>query len=153
MKFALNGGLILGTLDGANIEIREEIGADNMFIFGLEAHEVPLIRTHGERPIDERLYDVLLSLAHGTFGPYQLFKPVIEPLWRGNDHYLLGEDFASYLKAQKLVDDTFCNKQKWAQMTILSTAGMGKFSSDRAIMEYAKDIWNVKQCELKDPFL
>ncbi|GBG89525.1 hypothetical protein CBR_g49315 [Chara braunii] len=154
MKFAMNGGLIIGTMDGANVEIAEEIGEENMFIFGVRANEVPRLRA--ERRLfrtDPRFNQVLNVIRSGQFGWADYFTPIIEVLDgpSGGDYYLLGNDFASYLDAQALVDDTWRDKEKWTRMTILSTAGSGKFSSDRTIHEYAKDIWHIDQCKVPSP--
>eukprot|EP01121_Diplochlamys_sp_Union-15-3_P013241 TRINITY_DN4079_c0_g1_i2.p1 TRINITY_DN4079_c0_g1~~TRINITY_DN4079_c0_g1_i2.p1 ORF type:complete len:905 (-),score=171.72 TRINITY_DN4079_c0_g1_i2:79-2793(-) len=149
MKFALNAGLILGTWDGANIEIAEEVNAENMFLFGLKPDEVDKARGWGERPISSALADVLKFIQSGAFGePYDTFKEILDPLWRGNDYYLVGQDFDSYLNAQKTIDATFRDKATWRKKMILTTAGMGKFSSDRTIKEYAEEIWHVKPCKL-----
>jgi len=148
MKFAMNGGLILGTLDGANIEIREEIGADNMFIFGALAEDVEKVRRDVKRPMDERLYRVLHMISQGFFGPYETFRPVIEPLINRNDYYLVADDFPSYIQAQINVDRTFKDRKAWIHKCITSVASMGKFSSDTSIHNYAKEIWNLKPCKV-----
>jgi starch phosphorylase len=149
MKFALNGGLIVGTLDGANIEIRDAIGHDNMFIFGLTADKIDKKRqelsTHHtiENP---RLLEAINSIRSGEFGEASIFDPICDSLIPSRDFYLLGADFESYMKAHQEVDKLFSDKAKWAKMSILSTAGMGKFSSDRSIHEYASQIWGVEAC-------
>jgi len=148
MKFAMNGGLILGTLDGANIEMCEEIGAENMFIFGTRAEHVPEVRKLGPRPIDNRLHDVLMLIHAGTFGDPQQFAFLFTHIWSGDDHYLVAQDFPSYLDAQQAIDETFQNKKLWSQKCINTVAGMAKFSSDRTIQEYARDIWGVEPCPL-----
>jgi len=154
MKFALNGGLIIGTLDGANIEIREAIGLDNMFIFGKTADQVGPTRqsnstkfsAHGEDP---RYVQAILAVKSGQFGPGETFNDIIDPLLNpSHDFYLLGADFASYLDAHDKVDKAFQNKNQWTKLSIQSTAGMGIFSSDRSIKEYADNIWNVKPIKL-----
>ncbi|GAQ82635.1 glycogen phosphorylase [Klebsormidium nitens] len=151
MKFAMNGGLIIGTLDGANVEIAEEIGHDNMFIFGVEAHEVPHLREQRReyRP-DPRFNKVVELLRQGRFGWTDIFAPICEAIdgQYGGDYYLLANDFASYLDAQDRVDAAFKDKQRWARMSILSTAGSGKFSSDRTIADYARDIWRIEPVKI-----
>jgi starch phosphorylase len=154
MKFAMNGCLIIGTLDGANIEIRKEIGEDNMFIFGAKAHEVNDLKkkvreqTH---PIDPRFTEVLKLIESGVFGGKGTFDPILNSLRNGNDHYLLSVDFPSYIVAQNKVDSTYRNQSEWVRKSMLSTAGCGKFSSDRTIMEYAQRIWNIKPCRRPGP--
>lgn len=150
MKFAMNGAPIIGTLDGANVEIREEIGPENIFIFGARADEVNDIRAGGRRPIDGRLFKVLKAIAENKFGHREEFLPLIEPLWHGDDFYLIAHDWPSYLEAQEEVDRAFQNHSRWAKMCILSTLRMGKFSSDRTIKEYADRIWNIQACRLPD---
>ena len=143
MKFALNGCLIIGTMDGANVEIAEEIGAENMFIFGALAHDVPRLRRERAafRPCD-RFFAVCDMIRNGTFGWADFFAPIVDSI-TGGDYYLLGVDFEAYLAAQERVDATYRDADKWTRMSILSSAGSGKFSSDRTIREYAKDIWRV----------
>ena len=150
MKFALNGALTIGTLDGANIEIREEVGADNMFIFGMNAAEVEHLRVSGHRPLDHYEHNpvlkrVLDSIAQGEFSPEepQRFVALVDSLLRFGDHYLLLADFASYLEAQGHVDALYRDSQAWARRALLNVAGMGVFSSDRTIAEYAEQIWHV----------
>ena len=145
MKFAMNGGLILGTMDGANVEIAEEIGAENIFIFGLRAHEVPPARAAGRASwtVDPRFFAVCARIRGGDFGWPDYFAPIVDGI-TGADYYLLGLDFASYLEAQERVDDTYRDQAKWQRMSLLSTAGSAKFASDRTIREYAADVWHVE---------
>jgi len=147
MKFALNGGLIVGTLDGANIEIRDEIGHENMFIFGLTADKVEenrkLCRTQ-EKIQDSRLQETVNLIRSGEFGDPSYFGELCDALFPPKDFYLLGTDFASYIDASKEVDRVYANQASWAKKSILSTAGMGKFTSDRSIRDYAENIWGVK---------
>lgn len=149
MKFVLNGGLIIGTLDGANIEIMEEVGAENIFIFGCLAHQVEDLR-HAQKyrrvTLDSRLEIVLEAIKSGHFGDSQIFTPLLDTLTVGGDHYLVSPDFSSYLDAQMRVDEAFKNKKKWAQMSVRAASRMGKFSSDRSIQEYAENIWKIKPC-------
>jgi starch phosphorylase len=150
MKFVLNGGLILGTVDGANIEIRDEIGEDNIFMFGTLADKVADIRHHQKYHgvlIDPNLQVVLQSIQSGEFGGPEtasVFGPLINTLTYGGDYYLISADFEMYLDAQDHVDAVYKDKKSWAKKSILCTAGMGFFSADRAVKEYADKIWNLK---------
>ncbi|KAL6075615.1 Alpha-1,4 glucan phosphorylase [Balamuthia mandrillaris] len=153
MKFALNGALIIGTLDGANIEIKDEIGKDNIFIFGATADEVQDIRkqqSEGKAKVDERFQQVLAMIESGFFGDAQTFQPLLEKLRPENDYFLVQHDFATYLEAQQRVDESYKDKQRWAKMSILSTAGSGFFSSDRTIQQYADQIWNIRPLEMRE---
>jgi starch phosphorylase len=150
MKYALNGALTIGTLDGANIEIMEEVGRENIFIFGLTTPEALNLRASGYRPQDyyyrlPELKKVLDQISSGLFSPGNqgLFRPLVDNLLN-SDYYLLLADFDSYLDAQADVDRLYMMPEEWARKSILNTAGMGKFSSDRTIGEYASDIWGVK---------
>ena len=149
MKFAMNGSLIIGTMDGANVEIAEEIGNDNIFIFGALAHQVPGLRAErrGFKP-DPRFEEVCNLIRSGWFGWPDYFMPVVDAITgdKGGDYYLVANDFPSYLKAQEEVDRAYKDRKRWTRMSIMSTAGTGKFSSDRTIQEYAKDIWKVEPC-------
>jgi starch phosphorylase len=151
MKFALNGALTIGTLDGANIEIMEEVGRENIFIFGLDAQGVKELRSRGYNPREyydrlPALKKVLDQIAEGAFSPTNrdLFKPVVDALLNQGDHYMLLADYASYVACQEEVGKLYRDRDKWACRAILNTAGMGKFSSDRTVAEYAMDIWDVK---------
>jgi glycogen phosphorylase len=150
MKFALNGALTLGTLDGANIEIMEEVGDENIFIFGLKANEVVEKRQSGYNPrqyyeSNSELKEVIDMIDSGYFSPGepQLFKPLTMSLLDQGDYYLVLADFADYVNAQKKVAQTYNDQKLWTKMSILNTANMGKFSSDRSVMEYADNIWNA----------
>lgn len=150
MKFALNGALTIGTLDGANIEIKEEVGDDNIFIFGLTVEQVAALRQSGYQPWEHynqnpELRQVIDMIASGYFSPSQpdLFRPIVNSLLQG-DHYLLMADFADYVRAQKQVSETYRDARKWTKMSILNVAHTGKFSSDRTIQEYADEIWHAK---------
>jgi len=155
MKFSLNGGMIIGTLDGANIEIRESIGMDNMFIFGKTADQVGQTRQQNSIKVsfqgeDPRFIQAVLAVKSGEFGAGEIFNDIVDPLINpSHDFYILGSDFASYLEAHDKVDKAFQNKSVWGRMSIMSTAGMGKFSSDRSIHEYATKIWGVKPLKLE----
>lgn len=150
MKFVLNGGLILGTVDGANIEIRDEIGEENIFMFGTLSDKVADIRHHQKYhgvPIDPNLQVVLHAIQAGEFGGFEtasVFGPLINTLTYGGDYYLISADFEQYLDAHDKVDALFKDKATWAKKSILCTAGMGFFSADRATREYAEKIWNLK---------
>ncbi len=150
MKFAMNGALTIGTLDGANVEIREEVGAENFFLFGLTAEEVYAQKAAGYNPrdyydTDPELKLVIDRLASGFFshGDTDLFKPLIDNLLY-SDPYLLLADYRSYVDCQDQVSAAYRNQDHWTRMSILNTARMGKFSSDRSISDYCKDIWHVQ---------
>jgi starch phosphorylase len=158
MKFALNGALTIGTLDGANVEIREEVGDENIFIFGLDADGVSSLKKSGYNPFyyynnNPELSRVINQIQNGFFSKSQpdLFRPIVDSLLYQGDTYMLFADFDSYVKCQERVAEAFTDRKKWARMSILNTAGMGKFSTDRTIAEYAKDIWNVKPVQVKGP--
>lgn len=151
MKFALNGGLILGTMDGANIEIKGAIGDENIFTFGASAEEVERIRHEGGCTIDIRLQQVLRAIHKGDFGLYHEFDNLIAPLWDGKDFYLVAYDFPAYLAAQSEIDKLWRDQTLWTKKSVLTTAGMAFFSSDRSIHQYAKNIWHIKPCPLPLP--
>jgi len=143
MKFAMNGGLLIGTLDGANIEIMDHIGAENIFIFGAKKDEIAGIRSSPPGWIDERLYDVLKAIQDGMFGPGDQYRPLIDPLWRGNDYYCVAHDLPLYLDCLDEVDRVWKDQDEWTRRCIMSVAGAGYFSSDRTIHEYVKKIWGL----------
>ena len=150
MKFALNGALTIGTMDGANVEIREEVGDDNIFIFGLTAGEVAQRRADGYYPIEmvrnnPELAEVLQQIADGAFSPDDLrrFKPLVDRLLDDNEHFLVLADYETYLQAQDRVDQAYRDRDDWVRKAIINTARVGKFSSDRSISNYADYIWNV----------
>jgi starch phosphorylase len=150
MKFCMNGALTIGTLDGANIEIREEVGAENFFLFGLSAEEVYAIKARGYRPMDfyesnQELRDVIELIRGGFFsrGDTDLFRPIVDGLLH-HDPYLLLADFKAYMECQDRVSAAFGDVERWTRMSILNTARSGKFSSDRTIREYCADIWEAK---------
>ncbi|ABQ25900.1 glycogen/starch/alpha-glucan phosphorylase [Geotalea uraniireducens] len=150
MKFALNGALTIGTLDGANIEIMEEVGKENIFIFGLTAAEVNNLRKKGYNPRDyynrqPELKKTLDMIAGGFFTPNapDLFRPIVDILLNQGDYYMLLADYASYVACQEEVSKVYLDQDEWARRAILNTAGMGKFSSDRTIAEYAREIWGI----------
>ncbi len=149
MKFALNGALTIGTLDGANIEIRNEVGADNFFCFGLTAEEVATTQSRGYDPgriyrdnIElRRVIDLVASgaFSHGSAG---LFRPLVENLLQHDPFFVLA-DYAAYIKCQEEAGLAYQDQDRWARMSILNAARMGKFSSDRSIRDYCRDIWKV----------
>eukprot|EP01133_Synstelium_polycarpum_P009863 gene9863-11526_t len=154
MKFAMNGGLIIGTLDGANIEIRESIGEENMFIFGAKTEEVDGARKQiheGTFKPCQEWTSVITSIKEERFGPLEKYQPILDSITEGKDHYILSYDFKSYIDVQHKIDEAYQDKPRWAKMSILSTAGCGKFSSDRTIKEYAEKIWNIDQCRRPGP--
>ena len=151
MKLALNGALTIGTDDGANIEIRQNVGDDNIFIFGLKTPEVRALRQTGYQPI--RIYEntpalkaVLDAVAGGQFSPDEpgRYRPLVDSLLWGGDHYMLLADYASYVATQTQVDDLYRSPAKWCHKAIVNVAGMGVFSSDRTIREYARQIWHIE---------
>jgi starch phosphorylase len=150
MKLALNGALTIGTLDGANVEIREEVGPGNIFIFGMSADEVAQTYAAGHNPWvyydnNAELKQTLDMLRDGYFSPedHDRFKPLFDSLTYRGDHYRLLADYASYVACQDQVGLLYCDPVAWTRKTILNVAGMGQFSSDRTIAQYAKTIWNV----------
>jgi len=151
MKFAMNGALTIGTLDGANVEMLQEVGADNIFIFGLHADEVQRLWSEGYNPWDWyhqdfRIKRVLDSLTSDAFALHErgIFEPIRRALLDEGDHYFHLADFSSYLEAQAKVANTFLDPSEWSSKAILNVARMSKFSSDRTIQEYARDIWNIR---------
>jgi starch phosphorylase len=167
MKFAMNGALTIGTLDGANIEIREEVGEENFFLFGATAAEIRELRTGGYHPEfcyqqDEELHQVIDALRSGVFsnGDLELFRPLLDSLL-GYDEYMLMHDYRSYITCQEQVSRHYADRDAWLRSSILNTARIGKFSSDRAIRQYCEEVWkvksvtegndmNIKSCGLKD---
>ncbi|HET6369777.1 MAG TPA: glycogen/starch/alpha-glucan phosphorylase, partial [Nitrospiria bacterium] len=155
MKFMLNGALTIGTLDGGNIEIREEAGPENFFLFGLTADEVERVRRDGYRPSDyvaanDELRAALELVGGGRFsrGDAEVFRPLVENLTR-SDPFLVLTDYADYVACQERVSAAWREANNWTRMSILNTARAGKFSSDRAIAEYCGEIWNVQPVTVK----
>ena len=151
MKLAINGALTIGTDDGANIEIRQNVGDDNIFIFGLKTPEVRALRQTGYQPI--RIYEstptlkaVLDAVAGGQFSPDEpgRYRPLVDSLLWGGDHYMLLADYESYVKTQTQVDELYRSPANWCHKAIVNVAGMGVFSSDRTIREYARQIWHIE---------
>ncbi len=150
MKFSMNGALTIGTLDGANVEIREEVGSENFFLFGLNADEVGQLKTNGYNPkefyeANPELKEVIDLIRSGIFseGDRELFAPLVDSLMQRDD-YLLFADYQSYIDCQDRVAEAFLDEANWTRMSILNVARMGKFSSDRAIRDYCDKIWKVK---------
>ena len=151
MKMALNGALTIGTLDGANVEIMEAVGPENIFIFGLTAEQVTELRTGGydHRRYyhkDAELQKTLDMIASGYFTSHEpnLFEPIVRGLLDEGDYYMILADYRPYVAAQEKVGQVFLDKDDWTRRSILNTARMGKFSSDRSVLEYARNIWRVE---------
>jgi starch phosphorylase len=150
MKFAMNGALTIGTLDGANVEIREEVGAENFFLFGLTAEEVTALKAGGYKPREHYdrsagLREVIDFIASGALanGDLQLFKPVVDNLlW--SDPFLVLADYEAYIACQSEVSRAWGDAEAWTRMSILNAARMGKFSSDRSIRDYCERVWAVE---------
>lgn len=155
MKLAMNGALTIGTLDGANIEIREEVGAENPFLFGLPTEEVFALKAKGYNPWDyyntnSELREVIDRIASGYFSPsnHDLFRPIVESLLI-KDEYLLLADYQAYIECQERVSQAYRDAENWTRMSILNVARMGKFSSDRPIKEYCQEIWQVEPVSIE----
>ncbi len=150
MKFSMNGALTIGTLDGANVEIREEVGTENFFLFGLTAEEVMRLREEGYRPwefyqdnLELRAAVDLIDTGFFSHGDTELFRPLTDSL-RQQDPFMLCADYQSYIDCQAEVDHAYRDRHHWTRMSILNVARMGKFSSDRSIRDYCRDIWRVE---------
>jgi starch phosphorylase len=155
MKFALNGALTIGTLDGANVEMREAVGAENFFLFGLNAEEVQALRSKSYNPRERydsnaELKEAIDLIASGHFsrGDASLFRPLVDS-FLGRDEYMVLEDYASYIECQDRAADAYRDQKKWTRMSILNVARMGRFSSDRSIQEYAERIWKACPVEVE----
>ena len=155
MKFSMNGALTIGTLDGANIEIREQVGAENFFLFGLTVEQVASVKAQGYNPrhyydANPVLKDTIDQIASGIFsaGDQQIFRPIVDSLLN-QDQYLLLADYQAYIDCQDAVSHAYLDQEHWTRMSVLNTARMGFFSSDRSILDYARDIWHVKSLTLK----
>ena len=156
MKFMLNGALTIGTMDGANVEIVEEVGEENAFIFGMSAEEVMgYEKNGGYNPwdiynMDQNVREVLMQLINGAYAPDDpdRFRPLYDSLLQ-KDQYFILKDFESYAEAQRKVDEAYRNEKEWARKAMLNTACSGKFTSDRTIEQYAKELWHLKKVEVK----
>ena len=155
MKFSLNGALTIGTLDGANIEIREEVGAENFFMFGMTTPQVAALRAQGYRPADyyeanAELREVIDLISAGFFsrGDASLFRSFVSAIL-GSDHYMALADYQAYSECQGQVSAAYGNPEKWSAMSIRNTARSGKFSSDRTIRDYCTDIWHIKPVPIR----
>jgi len=157
MKLALNGAVTIGTLDGANIEIRDEVGAGNFFLFGLDAAQAAAVRAGDYRPSafyeqDGELRAAIDAIASGGFsrGDRQVFAPVIDSIL-GRDEYLALADFRSYIDCQDQVEHAWRDQEAWTRMSILNTARCGFFSSDRTVRDYSRNIWRVDPLQVPPP--
>jgi starch phosphorylase len=151
MKLALNGALTIGTLDGANIEIRDSVGAENIFIFGMTADEAAQLRANGYRPrefvdANPELASTLEQIRRGVFsrGNNDYANQVVDRLMSDGEPFLVLADFAAYCEAQDRVDALYRQPEEWSRRAVLNTVGMGPFSSDRSVREYAERIWNIR---------
>ena len=149
MKFSMNGALTVGTLDGANIELRDEVGADNFFLFGLSTDAVAELTRQGYRPGDcvqasDELREVIALVRQGFFsrGDGELFRPLLDSLLHHDPYFVLA-DFASYAECQGRINEAYMDKEHWTHMSILNAARSSRFSSDRTVREYASEIWRV----------
>ncbi len=159
MKFAMNGALTIGTLDGANVEIRDAVGHDNFFLFGLTAEEVGQLKAGGYSPrttyeANPALREAIDMIDSGFFstGDRELFRPLVDSLLNRDDYMLLA-DYQSYVDCQQRVSEAYRDRKNWTRMSILNTARVGRFSSDRSIREYCRDIWNVKPIRVEPEIL
>ena len=156
MKFMLNGALTIGTMDGANVEMHEEVGSENIFIFGLSAEEVIEMKNSGYNPSkfyesDAELREVLDMINNDYFNPDEksIFQHLFNDLVTYGDNYLLLADYRSYVDTQDKVDELYRNRFEWTKKSILNTARSGKFSSDRTISQYAEQIWKIKPISIE----
>ncbi|SFN42728.1 starch phosphorylase [Izhakiella capsodis] len=155
MKFALNGALTIGTLDGANVEMRQHMGEENIFIFGNTTEQVDALRRNGYNPHafyeqDQALHQVLTQIATGVFSPQEpgRYRNIFDSLVNLGDHYQLLADYRSYVDTQDRVDDLYRNHEEWTRKALLNISSMGFFSSDRTVQEYADEIWSIKPVQL-----
>ncbi len=149
MKFMMNGAVTIGTLDGANIEIREAVGEDNFFLFGLEAHEVDVVRRDYDPnsiiAADEEFSRVMELLESGHFNLFEpgILDPVVSSIRSRDDAWMTAADFRGYLQAQRRVSASYQDPDSWTRMSICNTAASGRFSSDRTIGDYSREIWGL----------
>lgn len=152
MKFVVNGGLVIGTCDGANIEITRECGENNIFLFGHLSEEVDDLRHSHQFPssenpapeLDEGLAAVFAAIRGNQFGDADQFSSLLDGIQYHGDYYLVSDDFNSYCKTQDLIDEAFKDKEGWLDRCISAVSRMGFFSSDRCITQYAEEIWNIE---------
>jgi starch phosphorylase len=151
----MNGALTIGTMDGANVEIRQEVGADNFFLFGLKTDEVFALKERGYQPMDyynsqHELRETIDLIRNGFFsrGDSELFRPLIDGLLY-HDPYLVLADFQSYVACQQRVNEAYADKDRWTCMSILNSARSALFSSDRTIREYCRDIWKTSSVPIR----
>ncbi|MDH5524350.1 MAG: glycogen/starch/alpha-glucan phosphorylase [Desulfobulbaceae bacterium] len=155
MKFMMNGALTIGTLDGANIEMREEVGAENFFLFGLNAREVEETRRHYDPMAiiknDANLAGVIHLLESGHFNQFEpnIFNPILEVIKSPWDQWLVAADFRGFVEAQQQAAEAYADRERWTRMSILNTAASGKFSTDRTIRQYNEEIWRLEPCGIK----
>ena len=153
MKFMMNGALTLGTLDGANVEINERVGDENSFIFGLKVEDIEAIRKKGSYNVwdlynkNENIRYILNSLFNGPWceNVPDRFRGIFDEIMNHNDEYFIFEDFESYIKESKKIDDYYLNEENWERSCLINIAKSGYFSSDRTIEEYNKDIWHLEK--------
>ncbi|MGB3076272.1 MAG: glycogen/starch/alpha-glucan phosphorylase [Chitinophagales bacterium] len=150
MKFSMNGALTIGTLDGANIEIRDAVGAENFFLFGNTADEIAAWKAKGYRPLDfyeqhSELKEAIDTIQSGIFsnGDNSVFRPLVDSLLNDDPYFVLA-DYDAFIKCQEKIAETYLQSERWLKMSILNVAGMGYFSSDRSVREYCEKIWNIK---------
>jgi starch phosphorylase len=146
----MNGALTLGTYDGANVEINQEVGDENMFLFGMRTEDVARMRPgyvsrdyYAKDPEIKASLDMIKANVFSLLEP-GLFDPILRSLLDYNDYYMILADLRSYIEAQDRVDITYRDQKKWNEMSLVNIARSGRFSSDRAVMEYAKNIWNIE---------
>jgi len=158
MKFALNGAVTIGTLDGANVEIRDQVGGDNIFTFGLSAEEVESRRAAGHDPwqyyrANDELRTALDQMRDNVFSPDApgMFQPVVDSLLHHGDHYMILADYEPYVRCHEDVERAYRDAERWTRVSILNTANMGWFSSDRTISEYAREVWRVRPVPVSLP--
>jgi len=156
MKFAMNGALTIGTMDGANVEIREAVAAENFFLFGLTADQVVQLKRDGYDPrryyeSNQELREAIDLIDSGFFtnGDRTVFRPLVESLLTRDDYMLLA-DYQGYVDCQERVSDAYRDRTNWTRMSILNSARVGRFSSDRSIRDYCRDIWDVRPMEMPD---
>jgi starch phosphorylase len=153
MKFCMNGALLGGTGDGANIEIGEEIGAEQAYIFGLRVKDIDDARKQrfsASYVLDPKLDEALKAIESGMFGNPAEYQPFTESV-RNHDNYLIASDFDSYVKTHQKIEADWRNREQWGRRSLLTSIRMGKFSSDRSIIEYSNNIWGLRPCVVPTP--